>query len=118
MKHRPRPRRLAWRRSLRERAAHVEVSSRLAGLLALAIARWGYRLQSPQIPSRQPPRLGLSPRTALRLTYAWADVRAQEFLDDATYYANFERAVTVYDHILIRHLPAEEARRAVLQATP
>lgn len=118
MRRRPPLRRLAWRRALRARAADVVVSQRLAGLLALSIARWGYQLSIPPGRGHLPPMLSDCPRTALRSAYAWADMQAYGRLDVEAYRASFERAVTIYDEILTRHLPTKERPRALLPTAP
>lgn len=118
MRRRPPLRQVARRRALRVRASNVEVSQRLAGLLALSIARWGYQLPLPPALGRHPPLLDEGPRTALRKAYAWADVQAHGRLDVEAYRANFERAVTIYDEILVRHLPTQEGPDALLPTAP
>lgn len=105
MSRRPPLRFVARRRALRDRASGVLVSRRLAGLLALSIARWGYRLELS--PGRgRAPVLGEHPRTPLRSAYAWADMQAYGLMEKDAYRESFERAVCVYDEILKRHLPA------------
>lgn len=118
MRRRPPLRQVARRRALRARASHLEVSPRLAGLLALSIARWGYQLPLPPALGRHPPLLDDGPRTALRKAYAWADMQAYGRLDVEAYRASFERAVTIYDEILTRHLPPEERLDALLPPAP
>lgn len=110
----PRLRDVARRRALRERAAGVQVSKRLAALLALSIARWGYRLSFSPRHGNRPRIFGHLPRPSLQDTYAWADMQAQGQLAEAEYRAHFERAVAIYDHILVRHLPAGEDPRGAL----
>ncbi len=104
MSRRPPLREVPKRRALREQAAGVLVSQRLAALLALAIVRWGYRLDLPPDLSRLP-KVGRDPTAELRDAYAWAEVQAFSRLEDQDYCERFEQAVGVYDEILRRHLP-------------
>ncbi len=68
MSRRPPLREVPRRRALREEAAGVLVSQRLAGLLAVSIVRWGYRLDLP--PLSRLPKVGRDPTVALRAAYA------------------------------------------------